>query len=171
MPGNARRGRPQGKCHRKQTARIASATRVRVKGCGKSAPRCRQRRRQGKPHREQDQIGTVGWFGQQGCFRLTVRVGCARRLATGVPDEWSSRPLFRRRRGQNPAYRPSGTFSPPFRAACGSRCRLAVARCRQIATFPPQGHHIDGPGFELRSMASAFCCVTTLGIVRMKTVC
>ena len=47
----------------------------------------------------------------------------------------------------------------------------AVARCRQIATFPPQGYHIDGLGFELRSMASAFCCVTTFGIVRMKTVC
>ena len=40
VPGNARRGRPQGKCHRKQTARLG---RVRVKGCGKSAPRRRQR--------------------------------------------------------------------------------------------------------------------------------
>jgi hypothetical protein len=30
-----------------------------VKGCGKSAPRRRQRRRQGKPHREQDRIGTA----------------------------------------------------------------------------------------------------------------
>jgi hypothetical protein len=47
----------------------------------------------------------------------------------------------------------------------------AVARCRQIVTFPPQGHHIDGLGFELRSMASAFCCATTFGIDRMKTVC
>ena len=33
--------------------------RVRVKRCGKSAPRCRQRRRQGKPHREQNRIGTA----------------------------------------------------------------------------------------------------------------
>ena len=32
---------------------------VRVKGCGKSAPRRRQRRRHGKPHREQDRIGTA----------------------------------------------------------------------------------------------------------------
>lgn len=32
---------------------------VRVKGCGKSAPRCRQRQRQGKPHREQNRIGTA----------------------------------------------------------------------------------------------------------------
>jgi len=32
---------------------------VRVKGCGKSAPRRRQRGRHGKPHREQDRIGTA----------------------------------------------------------------------------------------------------------------
>ena len=34
--------------------------RARVKRCGKSAPRFRQRRRQGKPHREQDRIGAAG---------------------------------------------------------------------------------------------------------------
>ena len=33
--------------------------RVRVKRCGKSAPRVRQRSRHGKPHREQDRIGTA----------------------------------------------------------------------------------------------------------------
>src|ERR1700751_6201160 len=32
---------------------------VRVKRCGKSAPRVRQRNRHGKPHREQDRIGTA----------------------------------------------------------------------------------------------------------------
>ena len=32
---------------------------ARVKRCGKSAPRFRQRRRQGKPHREQNRIGTA----------------------------------------------------------------------------------------------------------------
>ena len=32
---------------------------VRVKRCGKSAPRVRQRKRHGKPHREQDRIGTA----------------------------------------------------------------------------------------------------------------
>ena len=80
-PDNVRRGRPQGKCHRKQTAfldlkqrmagRMASSSaergrpkgQARVKGCGKSAPRCRQRRRHGKPHREQDQVGTAGLSG------------------------------------------------------------------------------------------------------------
>ena len=58
VPGNARRGRPQGKCHRKQTAcPPAGDRRARVKGCGKSAPRRRRRRRLGKPHREQDRVG------------------------------------------------------------------------------------------------------------------
>src|SRR5208282_2080370 len=33
------------------------AARVRVKWCGKSAPRTEQSGRQGKPHAEQDQIG------------------------------------------------------------------------------------------------------------------
>ncbi len=32
---------------------------VRVKRCGKSAPRVRRRKRHGKPHREQDRIGTA----------------------------------------------------------------------------------------------------------------
>ncbi|VXA94817.1 hypothetical protein BOSE127_10049 [Bosea sp. 127] len=32
---------------------------VRVKRCGKSAPRTRQRGRHGKPHREQNRIGTM----------------------------------------------------------------------------------------------------------------
>src|SRR5580704_12692 len=32
---------------------------VRVKRCGKSAPRVRQRKRHGKPHREQDRIGAA----------------------------------------------------------------------------------------------------------------
>ena len=61
VPGNARRGRPQGKCHRNipPTCRLRRRA-ARVKWCGKSAPRRRQRRRQGKPHREQDQVGTAG---------------------------------------------------------------------------------------------------------------
>ena len=78
----------------------------RVKGCGKSAPRRRQRRRHGKPHREQDQVGTTAPAAAgRPVSGPVVRVGRARRPATGVPEEWPSpgRPL--RRRGQNPAYR------------------------------------------------------------------
>ncbi len=36
--------------------------RVRAKGCGKSAPRWRQRQRHGKPHREQNRIGAAYGF-------------------------------------------------------------------------------------------------------------
>jgi|ERR1700683_4349681 hypothetical protein len=57
VPANGREGfwrrSLYGKCHRKYTA----WKRVRVKRCGKSAPRQEQSDRQGKPHVEQDQIG------------------------------------------------------------------------------------------------------------------
>ena len=53
MPGNAWGAQAYGKCHRKYTASLL----VRVKWCGKSAPRCWQQQWQGKPHPEQDQIG------------------------------------------------------------------------------------------------------------------
>ncbi len=62
-PDNVRRGRPQGKRHRKQTAGSLAARpssgKARVKGCGKSAPRGRQRQRHGKPRREQNRIGAT----------------------------------------------------------------------------------------------------------------
>ena len=62
VPDNVRRGRPQGQCHRERTARLrpfGGFGAVRVKRCGKSAPRVRQRKRHGKPHREQNRIGTA----------------------------------------------------------------------------------------------------------------
>ena len=60
VPDNVRRGRPQGKCHREETAAARCVlAEARVKRCGKSAPRFRQRKRHGKPHREQDRIGTA----------------------------------------------------------------------------------------------------------------
>ena len=76
--------------------RVAYAA-ARVKRCGKSAPRRRQRRRHGKPHREQDRIGTARGFARASAERLrsmsrsAVRVGCWRRRATGVQEEWPSR--------------------------------------------------------------------------------
>jgi hypothetical protein len=74
--------------------RVASAA-ARVKRCGKSAPRRRQRRRQGKPHREQDRIGTARGFRASEVLRSmsgsAVRVGCWKRRATGVQEEWPSR--------------------------------------------------------------------------------
>ena len=66
---------------------------ARVKRCGKSAPRRRQRRRQGKPHREQDQVGAAGIPVRRECradLRAAARVGRTRRSATSVPEEWPS---------------------------------------------------------------------------------
>ena len=97
-PDNVRRGRPQGKRHRKQTAGSWAARPLnetaRVKGCGKSAPRGRQRRRHGKPRREQNRIGaTRGAIQRRRALSVgpAARVGCSRRPATGVPEEWPSR--------------------------------------------------------------------------------
>src|SRR5688572_11315664 len=56
-PGNAWGARAHGKCNRKYTAQARASATARLKWCGKSAPRRRQRRRQGKPRREQGQIG------------------------------------------------------------------------------------------------------------------
>ena len=61
-PGNARAGQPDGQWHRKYTALRELAPQgasrgVRVKRCGKSAPRGGNGRWQAKPRTEQDQIG------------------------------------------------------------------------------------------------------------------
>jgi hypothetical protein len=106
VAANGRRGRPQGQRHRDIPP---SSGEVRVKRCGKSAPRPRQRVRPGKPRREQDRIGMARARQRaQACFQAAVRVGCKRRCASSVPDEWPPR------RGnpalQNPAYRPTGSF-------------------------------------------------------------
>ena len=59
---------------------------ARVKWCGKSAPRRRQRRRQGKPHREQDQVGMAGLpRGEAGCVSASPSGSVAR-------DAWQQAP-------------------------------------------------------------------------------
>ena len=55
VPGNARRGQPQGKRHREQTA--GGSPPARVKRWGKGPPRDGQPDRHGKPHQEQCRIG------------------------------------------------------------------------------------------------------------------
>ncbi len=81
-PGGSGFGRGQGKCHREQTAHHLRV-RARVKGCGKSAPRDRQRKRHGKPHREQDRIGAA--YGE---FRPVARVDCLSPHASAGLEEW-----------------------------------------------------------------------------------
>ncbi len=67
---------------------------ARVKRCGKSAPRLRQRRRHGKPHREQDRIGAARMLGAtpaSSAILAAARVGCSRHGAIPAPEEWPSR--------------------------------------------------------------------------------
>jgi len=61
MPDNVWGAKAYGKCHRKYTA---LSDKVRVKWCGKSAPRAWQQAWQGKPHLKQDQIGELIRFGE-----------------------------------------------------------------------------------------------------------
>ena len=108
MPDNIRRGRPQGKCHRERTAPVSTG--ARVKRCGKSAPRGRQRSRQGKPHREQNRIGAT----RASCSgpSSAPSPGLVARGGRRRPSQRNGRPVRSDPRGQNPAYRP--TRAPAF---------------------------------------------------------
>jgi hypothetical protein len=106
VPDNVRRGRPQGKCHREQTAapphfpsprkrgRVGRGAAVRVKRCGKSAPRLRQRKRHGKPHREQNRIGTA-WGPTSRKRRRRPRID-VRILPSGWVARNAGQPAFQR---------------------------------------------------------------------------
>ena len=125
VPGNARRGRPQGKCNRKQT----SSQEGRVKRWGKSPPRSRQRMRHGKPHREQDRVGAPRSApAEPTCFQVGAFGWVALRCPEmAAPDEWPS-PLVRQS-VQNPAYRPAGLF-PLFKPANGPEFSVDSGRCK-----------------------------------------
>ena len=141
VPVNGRRGRPQGKCHREQTA-VGLQT-VRVTGCGKSAPHRRYRRWHGKPHREQDRIGTArerkfaGGFLR--CCPGRSRRG-VRRRAPQMNGYLSSR--FRPGRGQNPAYRPSGPKFVTVRAIGPDSTRTPREICRKMARWSILEHRL-----------------------------
>src|ERR1043165_3957836 len=65
---------------------------ARVKRCGKSAPRGRQRTRHGKPRREHDCRGDWGGgSAPEAAAAPDRRVGRVSRSATIVPEEWPSR--------------------------------------------------------------------------------
>ena len=128
---NGHRRQLQGKCHRKHTADGPLRAQAKVKRCGKSAPRRRRRRRQGKPHRLQDQAAgrrqglpspVLGGPSrtEPGCERprsLGRRVGrfpLLRRAAALRGGRASRQRLVQindrhspTRRGQNSAYRPT----------------------------------------------------------------
>ena len=120
MPVNGRRGRPQGKCHRKQTAAAWRHPAARVKRCGKSAPRPQQWGRHGKPHPEQGRIGADGAALQgagAGAFP-PFRPGWPREARSDAGSRGMAVHAPQGAR-QNPAYRPSdAAFSAatPFRS-------------------------------------------------------
>ena len=113
VPGNARRGQPQGKRHREETAFCGPPQAVMVKRWGKSPPRDWQQDRHGKPHPEQCRIGASRGTGLSGYRRRDAsareaRVGSWTPSARWGLEEWSSRGETP---GQNPAYRPSARFA------------------------------------------------------------
>ena len=108
MPVNGRRGRPQGKCHRNQTAAAWRHPAVRAKRCGKSAPRPQQWGWQGKPHPEQGRIGADGAAPQgagAGAFP-PFRPGWPREARSNAGSRGMAVHAPQGAR-QNPAYRPS----------------------------------------------------------------
>ena len=130
--------RPDGKCHRKQTASASQEPRVRVKRWGKSPPLQAQARRHGKPHRVQGQIG------DRGAARSSVPLG-----GTGSGYRLLRQMILsaRRVRGrQNSAYSPSKIIFIVTQAS--RQCALDRHRCPTrdyfarscLLPFVPPGH-------------------------------
>ena len=143
MPVNGRRGRPQGKCHRKQTAAAWRHLAVRVKRCGKSAPRPQQWGRQGKPHPEQGRIGADGAAPQgagAGAFP-PFRPGWPREARSNAGSRGMAVHAPQGAR-QNPAYRPSdATFQPKthFEASATGK---SGGDCKFMSQLPSQGRFL-----------------------------
>jgi hypothetical protein len=107
---------------------------ARVKWCGKSAPRRRQRRRHGKPHREQDQVGAAGGAGPDP-IRDPAAPGGPSRRRSGRSHE---APGDGRPRGMAVTAYGVASWLPPRRY----RTRLT----RRLALFPsPTRRPIDRP--------------------------
>lgn len=132
VPGNARRGQPQGKRHREETALLSEKVRLRlgramVKRWGKSPPRDWQQDRHGKPHPEQCRIGASRgagpgpWSGipPQGCFSPRGPGWQLDPVGNGGARGMVIQPRITVRGGQNPAYRPSAHALPRIRRGKG----------------------------------------------------
>ena len=134
--------------------------RVRVKGCGKSAPRGRQRRRHGKPRREQDRIGAMrcALGRERGLIRWPCRSGWLLEApGDGRPRGMAVTSGRQAPAIQNPAYRPAGVLF----ARC--RCSRAVTRSeRGEHAARGHGHSPLAPGRARRPTAS--CSISTSAI-------
>ncbi len=165
-------GDPRDSATESKPPAAAKAGPARVKGCGKSAPRRRQRRRHGKPRREQNRIGAM-----RGAARrlrgqsagLVARVGCLRRPATGVPEEWpsrreprGSRPYRTRLTGRLADFRVGSGQWAVGRGSCPTRRLLPIAYCHAeapcctlIPSFPPAPGRASPPTRWCSIMTSA----------------
>ena len=143
MPVNGRRGRPQGKCHRKQTAAAWRHPAVRVKRCGKSAPRPQQWGRQGKPHPEQGRIGADGAAPQgagAGAFP-PFRPGWPREARSNAGSRGMAVHAPQGAR-QNPAYRPSDAAFQPQTHLEASATGKPGGNCKFMSQLPPQSRFL-----------------------------
>ena len=131
MPANGRRGRPQGKCHRKQTARLRPGKGERVRqertappatGAARQTPPGARPNRGGRRNRYRD--NSLGCGGRGG--GPAPPPGLAARGAPRGASERNGRPIpVIHGDGQNPAYRPPGAPSP---TACPQDCPPAPSR-------------------------------------------
>jgi hypothetical protein len=129
-----KRGSTSGKVPQRADRRFSpqGSEAVRVKGCGKSAPRRRQRRRHGKPHREQNRIGTARDTPpreRRGGPRIDVRIR---------PSGWVARSA-----GQ-PAFQMNGRHAPGL----PDQAVLAPHRTRLTGRLICEGgsaHHAGPP--------------------------
>jgi len=113
-----------GKCHRKLDRHRRKPV-VRVKRCGKSAPRGAQATRHGKPHRVQGQIGNRG--AARSAWRESAAGFGYRSLRQMI--------LSAARRRQNSAYSPSKTNSP-FRRRQKDECRMMkLMLCKNTSAY------------------------------------
>ena len=143
MPVNGRRGRPQGKCHRKQTAAAWRHPAVRAKRCGKSAPRPQQWGRQGKPHPEQGRIGADGAAPQgagAGAFP-PFRPGWPREARSNAGSRGMAVHAPQGAR-QNPAYRPSDATFQPKTHLEASAPRPYGRYCEFMSQLPSQSRFL-----------------------------
>src|SRR3954465_9783110 len=114
------------------SGRLAAA---RLKWCGKSAPRSWQQEWQGKPHREQDQIGTA-----RDVFRIAVRVGRVRWVATPIPEEWS--PLRKKDRTRLTGHLIFSFLVHPHLSQLESAPRHLVATSSPLTASPRGGREL-----------------------------
>jgi len=128
-----------------------ASARVRVKGCGKSAPRglATGAARQTPPGARPNRGGMKAKVFSEGTslqvrFQTAARVGCTRRAATRVPDEWPSR-------GGNPAHRTrlTGRLTFSFLSHEASAIFKKESICHAVS---PRAVHLDD-SFQFKKLS------------------